>query len=325
MEKKEIRNAQELHNMFDSFINDDNKGVIALTEPVLNINEWKGNGPSLYSLLLDISNEEFEKIAYFSSMVVTDSEEEGYEPGKILDNDGFQKYEALPANDKEKITLASGAAAIEFLLRKVDLNEKYEAARRAEIECMKTLEALWEKRDMLDADALNESILEKYSGIVLDEDRNADVDLSEEEQCLEDIDAAIDEEDRKLGEIRCMLSAIHRVEGKELKDLIIREIVLFPLELRGIIKEVADDTPYATYDIERLYRRALNRNSRVEKLKKIGAPEIILRNEKRMLQESIDCLIANGKRGKLFAGTREDERCAYASLTDLVLKQVKLV
>src|SRR4030066_596446 len=64
-----------------------------------------------------------------------------------------------------------------------------------------------------------------------------------------------------------------------------------------------DGGRFATSDLNDLYRRVINRNNRLKRLLELGAPEIIIRNEKRMLQEACDALIDNGRRGRAIAGT----------------------
>ena len=84
-----------------------------------------------------------------------------------------------------------------------------------------------------------------------------------------------------------------------------------------------DGGRFATSDLNDLYRRVINRNNRLRKLQELKAPEIIVRNEKRMLQESVDALIDNGRRGKavLGAGNRpltEEERAWYQDQVDQI-------
>ncbi|MBR5012855.1 MAG: DNA-directed RNA polymerase subunit beta', partial [Clostridia bacterium] len=77
-----------------------------------------------------------------------------------------------------------------------------------------------------------------------------------------------------------------------------------------------DGGRYATSDLNDLYRRVINRNNRLKKLMELGAPEVIVRNEKRMLQESVDSLIENGKRGKAVQGAKaRDLKSLTAMLT----------
>lgn len=80
-------------------------------------------------------------------------------------------------------------------------------------------------------------------------------------------------------------------------------IPVLPPELRPMVP--LDGGRYATSDLNDLYRRVINRNNRLKKLIELGAPEVIIRNEKRMLQESVDNLIDNGKRGKAVQSSKQ--------------------
>ncbi|MCT4642285.1 MAG: DNA-directed RNA polymerase subunit beta' [Bacteriovoracaceae bacterium] len=80
-------------------------------------------------------------------------------------------------------------------------------------------------------------------------------------------------------------------------------IPVLPPDLRPLVPLEAGR--FATSDLNDLYRRVINRNNRLKRLKELNAPEIIIRNEKRMLQESVDALFDNGRRGKVFTGANK--------------------
>ena len=82
--------------------------------------------------------------------------------------------------------------------------------------------------------------------------------------------------------------------------MIMNVVPVIPPELRPMVQ--LDGGRFATSDLNELYRRVINRNNRLKRLLELGAPEIIVRNEKRMLQESVDALIDNGRRGKPVTG-----------------------
>ena len=96
-----------------------------------------------------------------------------------------------------------------------------------------------------------------------------------------------------------------RKSGNRPEWMILDVLPVIPPELRPMVQ--LDGGRFATSDLNDLYRRVINRNNRLKKLMEMGAPEIIIRNEKRMLQEAVDALIDNGRRGKpiLGAGNRE--------------------
>ncbi len=91
-----------------------------------------------------------------------------------------------------------------------------------------------------------------------------------------------------------------RKSGNEPKWMIINVIPVIPPDLRPMVQ--LDGGRFATSDLNDLYRRVINRNNRLKKLLDLGAPEIIVRNEKRMLQEAVDALIDNGRRGRPVTG-----------------------
>ena len=84
--------------------------------------------------------------------------------------------------------------------------------------------------------------------------------------------------------------------------MVLDVIPVLPPELRPMVQ--LDGGRFATSDLNDLYRRVINRNNRLKKLIELGAPDVIIRNEKRMLQEAVDALIDNGKRGKAVQGSK---------------------
>ena len=91
-----------------------------------------------------------------------------------------------------------------------------------------------------------------------------------------------------------------RISGNKPEWMIMNVIPVIPPELRPMVQ--LDGGRFATSDLNDLYRRVINRNNRLKRLLELGAPEIIVRNEKRMLQESVDALIDNSRRGRPVTG-----------------------
>ncbi len=91
-----------------------------------------------------------------------------------------------------------------------------------------------------------------------------------------------------------------RLSGNKPEWMIMNVIPVIPPDLRPMVQ--LDGGRFATSDLNDLYRRVINRNNRLKRLLELGAPEIIVRNEKRMLQESVDALIDNGRRGRPVTG-----------------------
>jgi DNA-directed RNA polymerase subunit beta' len=90
--------------------------------------------------------------------------------------------------------------------------------------------------------------------------------------------------------------------GNKPEWMVLEVLPVLPPELRPMVQ--LDGGRFATSDLNDLYRRVINRNNRLKKLMELGAPDVIIRNEKRMLQESVDALIDNGRRGKAVQGSK---------------------
>src|SRR5437016_11456985 len=88
--------------------------------------------------------------------------------------------------------------------------------------------------------------------------------------------------------------------------MILTVLPVLPPDLRPMVQ--LDGGRFATSDLNDLYRRVINRNNRLKRLLDLSAPEIINRNEKRMLQESVDALLDNGRRGRAITGTNKRDR-----------------
>ena len=101
--------------------------------------------------------------------------------------------------------------------------------------------------------------------------------------------------------------------GTRVEDMILTVMPVLPPELRPMVQ--LDGGRFATSDLNDLYRRVINRNNRLKRLMSLGAPEIIIRNEKRMLQEAVDALIDNGRRGRPIQGSHNHK---LKSLSDLL-------
>ena len=101
--------------------------------------------------------------------------------------------------------------------------------------------------------------------------------------------------------------------GNRPEWMIIEALPIIPPELRPMVQ--LDGGRFATSDLNDLYRRVINRNNRLKHLMKLNAPDIIIRNEKRMLQEAVDALIDNGRRGRAVTGANNR---ALKSLSDML-------
>jgi len=142
--------------------------------------------------------------------------------------------------------------------------------------------------------------------------RNIDID-SEVETLRAELKATSSE--AKIKKISKRLKVLEGFQKSGIKpDWMIMEVLpVLPPDLRPLVP--LDGGRFATSDLNDLYRRVINRNNRLKRLLELKAPEIILRNEKRMLQESVDSLLDNGRRGKAMTGANKRQ---LKSLADMI-------
>ena len=110
-----------------------------------------------------------------------------------------------------------------------------------------------------------------------------------------------------------------RISGNRPEWMVLEAVPVIPPDLRPMVQ--LDGGRFATSDLNDLYRRVINRNNRLKRLLELGAPDIIVRNEKRMLQEAVDSLIDNGRRGRAVAGPGGR---ALKSLSDMLKGKGKI-
>ena len=127
-----------------------------------------------------------------------------------------------------------------------------------------------------------------------------EIDLERDSEELKEIVANSTSQKRLRAIKRLEIVEAFRISGNRPEWMILDVLPVLPPELRPMVQ--LDGGRFATSDLNDLYRRVINRNNRLKKLKELGAPDIIVRNEKRMLQEAVDALIDNGRRGKAVSG-----------------------
>lgn len=142
----------------------------------------------------------------------------------------------------------------------------------------------------------------------------ADLDMEGEiERLHEEIPATNSETKiKKLSKRLKLLEAFHR-SGNDPTWMIMTVLPVLPPDLRPLVP--LEGGRFATSDLNDLYRRVINRNNRLKRLLELAAPDIIVRNEKRMLQESVDALLDNGRRGRAITGSN---RRPLKSLADMI-------
>ncbi len=279
-----------------SIVRRERMGHIELAAPVSHI--WFLRGiPSRIGLLLDLGVTDLERVVYFAGYIITNVDEK--EKANLLaelDREYKNKLKTLndkKAKDKLKELLQNAKREIESLSIGTVIDEleyhkfslKYASAFEANIGAEAIFE-MFKKLD-LEATAKNlEGMLDKVGSI-----ERAKV-------------------YKRLALVKSMLRAGIRPEW-----MFLTVIPVIPPGLRPMV--ALEGGRHATSDVNDLYRRVINRNNRLKKLKEIGAPEVILRNEKRILQEAVDALIDNSIRhGSSSAAMSQSQRRQLKSLAD---------
>ncbi len=322
-------------------------GHIKLAAPVAHI--WFSKGtPSRLGLLLDLSPRNLERVLYFAQYVVISVDEEA----KQRANESMEQYLEAETNrlDEELSTVIEGGQAEEFIgsleeaeaeiakaakpsaakgedtpeeasvedrvrfvfeQRKEGLSADIKE-RMDELESIVPMELLTEARyrelrdrfgEVFNAGMGAESVLDILKEMDLNEVRN---DLQTQ---VRDTSG----QRRKKAIKRLRVIEAFRKSGNKPEWMVLTVLPVLPPELHPMVQ--LDGGRFATSDLNDLYRRVINRNNRLKHLISLQAPDIIIRNEKRMLQESVDALIDNGRRGRAIQGSHNHK---LKSLTDLL-------
>ncbi|HXX59429.1 MAG TPA: DNA-directed RNA polymerase subunit beta' [Dehalococcoidales bacterium] len=276
-------------------------GHIELASPVSHI--WFSKGiPSRVGLLLDLSPRNLERVLYFSHYVITSiNEEMRKEAIEKLQADQAQgssdRQQAVEAKiESEKETTVEEANR----MRRDAIEEDSEAeqATTSVVERLRNMRV----RNLLTENDFRE-LSEKYPGMfeagmgadaILKITRDVNLDELRKE-LIEEGRSPSGQRRRKAGKRLQVVEAFRR-SGNKPEWMILTVLPVLPPDLRPTVQ--LDGGRFAISDINDLYRRVINRNNRLHHLVEIGAPEIIIRNEKRMLQEAVDSLVDNGKRGQ---------------------------
>ena len=281
-------------------------GHIALAAPVAHI--WFSKGtPSRIGVLLDLSPRNLERILYFSQYIVTGIDEERKEEAlKTL-----QEFaESNESENKEALDLP-GSENGETNQESKDINQQIE-------------ERIDELKSLKEGDLLNENTFRNYKdkfGPVFHAEMGADailklmqkLDLDSISERLKQEIAITSGQKRKKSLKRLRVVEAFRKSGNKPEWMILTVLPVLPPDLHPMVQ--LDGGRFATSDLNDLYRRVINRNNRLKHLIDLEAPEIIVRNEKRMLQEAVDALVDNGRRGRAIQGSHNH---VLKSLTDLL-------
>ena len=288
----------------------------------------------------ELKAKQLEKVIYFAAHLVTWVDEEGrHEALQNLENEYLEERDAIVKDleltiDRRYKELEEAAAAAEAEDAKAADLKKLQREADKEIEAIRErfdaeldlVARTWDEfkdlhpRKIIEDEMLWRELRDKYgdyfqggTGAEAIKDLIDRIDFDEEEQKLRD---AIDPGDsgRKPLSAQRKQKAIKRLKivasfnrrdehGRRINDpkaMILDAVPVIPPELRPMVQ--LDGGRFATSDLNDLYRRVINRNNRLERLLNLGAPEIIVNNEKRMLQEAVDALFDNGRRGRPVTG-----------------------
>ncbi|MGZ6965536.1 MAG: DNA-directed RNA polymerase subunit beta' [Acidimicrobiia bacterium] len=320
-------------------------GHIELAAPVTHIWYFKGV-PSRLGYLLDIAPKSLEKVIYFAAHLITwvDVEKlhtdlpeiEAEIKAEMADEEKHRDLEIEKRFQELEADLATsegegGRKADMDKLRKASEKDVEEIRERAQfdIDFLKsvydTMRALKPKQ-LIDDERVWREIRARWSdyfaggmGAEAVEDLISRLDLSAEEVELKEVIATAKGQ-RKAKAIKRLkvISAFNRNDdhGKQINSpmgMVLRAVPVIPPDLRPMVQ--LDGGRFATSDLNDLYRRVINRNNRLKRLLDLGAPEIIINNEKRMLQEAVDALFDNGRRGRPVTGPGNR---ALKSLSDML-------
>jgi DNA-directed RNA polymerase subunit beta' len=278
-------------------------GHIELACPVTHI--WFAKGiPSRIGLLLDLSPRSLEHIIYFSQYIITQIDEEARAAAiKQLEEDTLNSMEERQkAVDAQVVEMEQNNATVEeinkvrgqFAEEKAKMEEEL-TSETEKINELHIKELLTENQyheykqkygNIFEAGMGAEAVLQIMKTINLDEIRN---------RLLQETQSSSGQRRKKASKQLRVVEAF-RNSGNKPEWMILTVLPVLPPDLRPMVQ--LDGGRFATSDLNDLYRRVINRNNRLRHLIDIGAPEIIIRNEKRMLQEAVDSLIDNGRRGR---------------------------
>ena len=307
-------------------------GHIALAAPVAHI--WFAKGiPSRLGLLLDLSPRNLERVLYFAQYAVTSVDplmrtrvveslqEQCAEKIEALESQVAEplaalqtQLEALPEEDEEERATFSGKI-VELRSHTDKAKQEVEQDTQVEIDDVESIRPL-----MLLTEARYRELNDRF-GEVFKAGMGAEatlqilknLDLDQITADLENEVRTTSGQRRKKAVKRIRVVEAFRRSSNKSEWMVITMLPVLPPDLRPMVQ--LDGGRFATSDLNDLYRRVINRNNRLRRLLDLGAPEIIVRNEKRMLQEAVDDLIDNGRRGRAIVGSHNHK---LKSLSDLL-------
>ncbi|MDC5698254.1 DNA-directed RNA polymerase subunit beta' [Intrasporangium calvum] len=301
-------------------------GHIELAAPVTHIWYFKGV-PSRLGYLLDLAPKDLEKVIYFAAYMITSVDEEQRHQDlpsleaqiqvekKEIENRRDADVESRAQKLEQDIAALEAEGAKADVKRKVrdSAEREMNAIRRRADQQVERLEQVWDRfknlkvQDLEGDEILYREMRDRFGlyfeggmGAAAIQKRLQSFDLDAEADLLQEIIATGKGQKKTRAIKRLKVVNAFQMTTNHPTGMVLDAIPVIPPDLRPMVQ--LDGGRFATSDLNDLYRRVINRNNRLKRLLDLGAPEIIVNNEKRMLQEAVDSLFDNGRRGRPVTG-----------------------
>ncbi|WP_312721759.1 DNA-directed RNA polymerase subunit beta' [Mobilicoccus sp.] len=301
-------------------------GHIELAAPVTHIWYFKGV-PSRLGYLLDLAPKDLEKVIYFAAYMITSVDEEARHRDmpsleaqievekKTIENDRDAAVDARAKKLETDLAELEAEGAKGDVRRKVREGAEREmnAIRRKADQQAERIQQVWDRfknlkvQDLEGDELLYREMRDRFGmyfeggmGAAALQKRLEDFDLDAEAELLREIIATGKGQKKTRALKRLRVVTAFQTTSNSPNGMVLDCVPVIPPDLRPMVQ--LDGGRFATSDLNDLYRRVINRNNRLKRLLDLGAPEIIVNNEKRMLQEAVDALFDNGRRGRPVTG-----------------------
>ena len=299
---------------------------IKLAAPVTHIWYFKGV-PSRLGYLLNLAPKDLEKVIYFAAYMVTEVDEEGRHDDlpslrnelevkkKHIEEAGLADVEARQQRLEADLAQleAEGAEQSQRDKARKTAEREMTALRRKNARTLEHMDKVWDRfvslkvGDLEGDEVLYRDMVADYGiyfkgamGAEAIQSRLRTFDLEGEAAALAEVVAGGSGQRKTRAIKRLKVINAFRITGTAPESMVLDNIPVIPPDLRPMVQ--LDGGRFATSDLNDLYRRVINRNNRLKRLMDLGAPTIIVNNEKRMLQDAVDALFDNGRRGRPVTG-----------------------
>jgi DNA-directed RNA polymerase subunit beta' len=296
-------------------------GHIKLAVPVTHI--WfLRSTPSRIGLLLDLPIKAIEQVVYFAAYIITEVDEKSKDEAKEQLSNEFKSLRKKLQEDCSKEVSEAGSkkdkAAIDKIekeyAKKIDELDKHHAKTKDDLEDIK-ITKIYSELEYRELSSRFGQIFKAAIGAEAIRTIVQNLDLAKLiAELEEDLKKASGQKQKKLIKRLKLASSLLKADIKA-EWMVMTVLPVIPPDLRPMVQ--LDGGRFAASDLNDLYRRVINRNNRLKRLMAIGAPEVISRNEKRMLQEAVDTLLNNSARQGKTVFNSGDKR-KLRSLSDML-------